>query len=279
MKFNIRKLAYLGGASLIALGLTACGGGGDGYVDVTVSGGTPSGPSTVTSSYYDHNYLENVNGTPSGQASIVDYGTNTTGGSVTFGMSGNQTVSSFTPSAGGGDYWGAPILSAVGFDLNANDNLVPAVAMICNSVSNNGIGPNHQTSTDILVTASATSIFDPTLLAGLQFGQYYQNCEQGNTIPASAVGNAIVFNVDGSATITLPDGAAGTTTFTLSASQMNAALSGIPVQSSIGVLDTYTTFNAYRFVTASGLVTYALVEHGSDSQVNLTSGYVGLWLQ
>jgi hypothetical protein len=277
MNFNIRNLAYLGGASLIAVGLTACGGGGS--ADVTVSNGPPTGPSAVVSNYYDHNYLENVNGIPSGQASIVDYGTNATGGSVTFGMSGSQTVSNFTPSVSGGDYWGAPILSAIGFDFNVDDNLVPAIAMICNAVPNNGIGLNNQTSTDILVTASATSIFDPALLAGLQFGRYYQNCEQGNTIPASTLGNAIVFNVDGSATITVPDGAGGTTTFTLSAGQMNAALSGIPVQSSGGVLDTFTTFNAYRFVTASGMVTYALVEHGSNSQVNLTSGYVGLWLQ
>lgn len=277
MNFNIRKLAYLGGASLIALGLTACGGGG--YADVTVSGGTPSGPSAVVSSYYDFNYLQNVNGVPSGQGSIVDYGTNTSGGSVTFGMYGYQTVSSFTPAVSGGEYWGSPILSAVGFDSNANDGLVPAVAMICNSVPGNGIGPNNQTSTDILVTASATPIYDPTLLAGLRFGTYYQNCEQGNTIPATSGGNAIVFNVDGSATITLPNGAAGIVTFTLSASQMNAALSGIPIQSSGGALDTYTTFNAYRYVTAGGLVTYALVEHGSNSQVNLTNGYVGLWFQ
>lgn len=277
MNFNIKKLAYLGGASLIALGLTACGGGG--YADVTYSGGTPGGPSGIATGYNDFNYLQNVNGVPSGQATIVDYGINTSGGTVTFGMSGYQTVSSFEPAASGGYYWGSPILSAVGFDANANDNLAPAVAMICNSVPNSGIGPNNQTSTDVLVTASATPIVDPTLLAGLQFGSYYQNCEQGNTIPASTSGNAIVFNVDGSATITLPNGAAGTTTFTLSAGQMNAALSGIPIQSNSGVLDAYTTFNAYRYVTASGVVTYALVEHGSNSQANLTSGYVGLWLQ
>lgn len=276
MNLDFRKLAGLGIASITALGLSACGGGG-GYSDEPGSEVYPVVPTAVVSNYYDFNYLQNAIGYAAGQARIVDYGINTTGGSVTFGMPGYQNVSSFAPDANGGGYWGAPITNVVGFSSNANDSLAPAVAMICNSIPNNGIGPNNQTSTDVLVTTSATAIQDPTLLAGLQFNQYYQNCQRSANAPG--LGNSIIFNADGSAIFTIPTNTGSATTFSLSAGQMYSLLSGSPLQNASAALEAFTAFSAYRIVSANGLVTYALVEHGSSSQVNPTFGYVGLWFQ
>jgi hypothetical protein len=277
MNFNIKKITLLTSAALVILSLAACGGGGS--VDVGYSGdNSPPPPAYVNTTYYDFNYLQNVMGLPVGQASIVDYGPNETGGSVTYGLPSNQITSDFTVDSSGNNYWGNNVLTALQFDRNPIDGYAPAVVMVCNSVPNSGVGPNNQTSTDVLVTSTATQLFSGAQLAGIAFGQYYENCVQGGSIPSSPSGDVLIFNVDGSATITTAAGGSQVSgTITLSPSQVSAALQGAPIQISTDTFGAMTTLTAYQYTTLSGATSYAIVEHGSNVSSNLSGGYVAVW--
>ena len=151
MNFQYTKIALILSSVVAALSLSACGGG---AVTVGVDGGGSFVPVALTSSYSDMNFLQNVNGMPAGVASIADYGPGGQTGSITFGPTGMQTTSGYTVSNSGNVYWGSSIYAALGFDTNANDPYTPSLAMVCNPVTNAGVGPNNQTSTDVLISTN-----------------------------------------------------------------------------------------------------------------------------
>jgi len=274
MNLNIKKISLFTAAALLTMALAGCGA----SVGVDYSGdNSPPPPAPIATSYYDFNYLQTVNGSPVGQANIIDY-SGFDGGSVTFGPPGAQVTSDFASDQNGNDYWGNSVLAALEFDSNPIDSYVPAVSMVCNSVPHSGVGPQNQTSTDVLVTTTATQIVSSTQLAGMSFGQYYENCQQGGTIPETASGDALTFNADGSATIATANGGSQVNaTVTLTAAQVSSALQGTPVQIGGGAFGAYTTLTAYKYATASGALSYAIVEHGSSTPNNLTGGYVAIW--
>jgi hypothetical protein len=219
----------------------------------------------VTSQFYDFNYLQDVNGVPVATGSIVDNGANVLG-SVTFGRSG--TTAGFTPQPNGNGYsWYNPISYGNGFGSNPGDVNVPAVAMICQSVPNDG--GSRGKSTDVLVTKSATAITNAASLAGVQFTSYSEDCYAENTSSAvvDSSGN-VTFNVMNNGT---PE------RVSLTAAEFNGALSGTPVSPpGSGAM---VTFNAYRYTDSqSGQARYVLVEHGATTTTNLSRGYLGIWL-
>jgi len=219
----------------------------------------------ITTSYFDFNYLQNINGIPSSTATITESGIPaqlTAVGILRFGPSG--LTSPFNPAIGGGYSWGASIASGMGFNPNAADANVPAVAMICPiSIYTPGIA--YTKSTDILVTSTATPILSAVALAGLTFTQYHQDC-------AAKIGNSVSFDASGNATFTVNQG--GTTApiiLTRTATQVASSLTGTVTTSTSG---NSSLLNAYSYRTAYGLTKYVLVEHGS-----LSGGYVGIWQQ
>ncbi|MFZ6753809.1 hypothetical protein ACO0KY_10600 [Undibacterium sp. Dicai25W] len=274
MNCQFTKIALMCGSVVAALSLSACGGG---TVTVGTDGGGTFVPVAISSSYNDINFLQSVNGTSSGIGSIADYGPGGQTGSIVFGSNGMQSTSGYAVSTSGNVYWGNNIYAALGFDTNANDSYTPSLAMICNPVANGGVGANNETSTDVLVSVGAMQIFSGLQLAGLTFTQYYENCQAGGSIPARTSGNNLTFNADGSATIITVNGGSQVDGIqTLTPTQVNAALQGLPVPT-LGPLGAYTTFTAYQYKNAAGSTNYAVVEHGSYMPVNLTNGYVAVW--
>ena len=239
---------------------------------LTVSGGAPVPVGTVvtpiTTTYRDFNYLQNVNGAASAvTATINDDGTGTLTNNMVFGPT--PTTASFD-FAGGGYTW--PGLSyGNGFNSSSTDANVPAAAMLCESTTSYGVASfGRGKSTDVLVTNTATNITDATLLAGLSFNTYYEDCGTSTTI------NGLSASIDasGNATFHVFNGATPVTV-NLTASQFTSALQGTPTTASAG----FTTFTAYSYITASGMTKYVLVEHGGPTSTGLTAGYVGIWLQ
>jgi len=244
----------------------------------TVSGGAtaPVGTSgsPITSSYVDFNYLQDVNGAASAVTSTInDDGTGILTNNMVFGPT--PTTASFD-FAGGGYTW--PGLSyGNGFNSNSIDANVPAAIMLCQSGTyGGGASYGRGKSIDVLVTNTATPITNATLLAGLSFNTYYEDCgtsttQNGQSASIDASGNATfhIFN--------------GTTLNTLNipAPNFTPALNGYPYTMSFGGGTTgYITYNAYSYTTASGATKYVLVEHGGNgTSTGLSVGYVGIWLQ
>jgi hypothetical protein len=212
----------------------------------------------VTTSFYDFNWLQDVNGTPVASGAIVDNGANVVG-SVTFGTQG--TSAAFIPQLNGNGYsWGSPMSYGNGYGSNPKDKNVPAVAAICQIVPNQGGARGKLT--DVLVTQDATKLTNASQLANVTFNAYFEDCQQsaGETMSFDAAGNISVVTSSGSKSLT--------------AAQATGALSGTPITT-----EGMTTFNAYSYVDSqSGKTRYVLIEHGSDKASGLTRGYLGIWL-
>lgn len=221
----------------------------------------------ITTTYFDFNYLQNVNGIPSSTASIIDNGINA--GSLTFGPTG--IVASFLAVNAGASYnWGAPVNSAMGFSTNTANANAPAVAMICSPATQAGVTLTYTKSTDVLVTSSATSITSAAALANRVFSQYHEDCAPltGQTATFDALGNVTFMVSQGVGVAPAP--------VVVSAAQFNAALAGTPVALQPGG---FTTFTAYSYKNALGVPQYVLVEHGSPAATGLVQGYVSVWQQ
>ncbi len=244
----------------------------------TVSGGAtapvPTSPaSPIVTTYFDFNYLQNVNGAASAvTATISDNGVAGTSQSNNLSFGPTPTVSSFNfVNAGAGYSWGAPMSYGNGFNSSSTDLNVPAAIMLCQSTTSyGGASFGHGKSTDVLVTNAATPITNATLLAGLSFTTYYEDCGTSTTMngqsgSVDASGNATFHVFNGTTPVTV----------SLTASQFNSALTGTPTTAGGG----FTTFTAYSYITASGATKYVLVEHGGPTATGLTGGYVGIWLQ
>ncbi|MFZ6863796.1 hypothetical protein ACO0K7_14280 [Undibacterium sp. Ji67W] len=274
MNSQTTKIALICTSAVAALSLSACGGG---TVSIGIDDGGTFVPVAIVSSYNDINFLQNVNGMSSGIASIANYGPGGQTGSVTFGPVGMQTMSGYAVSPNGNVYWGNNVYAALGFDTNSNDAYAPALAMICNAVVGGSVGNSNIVSTDVLVSTNAVPVYSGLQLAGLRFSQYFENCQAGGTNPPQVGGNNLTFNADGSATIiTVNGGSQVNGVLTLTPTQVNAALQGLPVQT-YGPFGYYTTLSAYQYKNASGLTGYAVVEHGSYMPINLRNGYVAVW--
>jgi hypothetical protein len=236
---------------------------GDGYwVNAKAATAVVAAPTSISASYFDFHYLQNVNGIASSTATITDNGA--AAGSVTFGPA--AIVSSFL-SAGAGYTWGAPITAAQGFDTNAADLKLPAVAEICSPATLGGVALTTVKSTDVLVTSLATPITNVAVLANLTFAQHHLNC-------AATVGQSAVFDANGNVVFAAANGAAAPQIYT--AAQFTSALAGTPVPFATAGS---AVFNAYSYVNASGAIKYVIVGHHSPLVTGLTQGAVGVWLQ
>lgn len=241
----------------------------------TVSGGAsaPVPASPIVTTYFDFNYLQNVNGAASAvTATISDNGVAGTGQTNNLSFGPAPTVSSFNfTNAGAGYSWGVPMSYANGFNSSSTDLNVPAAIMLCQSTTSySGASFGLGKSTDVLVTNAATPITNATLLAGLTFNTYYEDCGTSTTM------NGLSGSIDasGNATFHVFNGSTPATV-SLTASQFTSALTGTPTTAGGG----FTTFTAYSYISTSGATKYVLVEHGGPTATGLTAGYVGIWLQ
>ncbi len=228
----------------------------------------PASPTSVAQ-FNNFYYLQNLNGQPVATATIVDNGANVLG-RLTFGP--NASSAGFTPQANGNGYsWGGAGDSTIsygnGFGSNPTDVNLPAAAMICQRVPNDG--GSRGKSTNVLVSKSAVPITSAAALAGLSFSTAVEDCEvqSGNSAKVDAAGNV---------TFTVTDNGVQKN-ISLTADQFSTALSGTPVSRTGS--DGMVTFNAYSYVDSQSKQTrYALIEHGAAVATGLSRGYLGVWL-
>lgn len=256
---NSQHLVYIGalsGNSFLDLGAVSAW--------LPQSGCSSSAPGTaVTTSFYNFNYLQNVNGVPVATGTIVDKGANVAG-TVTFGAGG--TTAAFTPQLNGEGYsWGSPMSYGNGYGSNPKDRNVPAVAAICQWVA--GTGSARGKLTDVLVTKEATRLTSASQLANIRFTAYAEDCEVKTQ-------ESFVFDEAGNAVFSgFEDGRQ--VSHSVDASQLTNALNGTPIADG-----EFTVFTAYSYVDSqSGRTRYVMVEHGSDKPSGLSRGYLGIWLE
>ena len=249
-----------------------------------LGGAAPVGSSTtpITTTYFDLFYHQDVTGTVASTTSkFIDNGINNAG-SVTYGVGAALQTSAFTPTSAGGYNWGSPISYGMGFNSNYADANVPAVAEICQVVSNhNG---TYQKSVDVLIENSALPITTAAGLAGITFTQYYEDCgnspiqtnNAGTLANATGIAATMAFDANGNLS--------GNNTAT--ASQVNSFLTGavtVPSSSTTTYGGGIVSYNAFKYTTAAGQTKYALVIHGAPTPgTGLTTsgyGFTGLWLQ
>ena len=237
----------------------------------SVQAPTPNAASIVdagtTVQYADFNYQQALSSSAAASGSILDAGTGANG-TVNFG--GSSPASATFVTTDDGYSWGSPLVYGNGFDSNAADLRLPAVAMLCRSVAGDGTGPNSQKSTDVLIPSDAVQLTDASQLIGVSFNRYYEDCLQGGTDPATTTGNTLSFDGAGNASVIVSG-----QTLSATASQVTGALSSTPLVS-LGGQPGSTVFSAFKYTTAYGLTRYVLVEHGSGGS---SSNYIGLWLQ
>lgn len=232
---------------------------------------TPVASSVVaagaTVQYQDFHYLQGLTSSPASMGSILDAGTGANG-SVTFGGATQKTAPFVTTDSGYS--WGSPLVYGNGFNSNADDLRLPAVAMLCQSVAGQGTGSNSQKSTDVFVPANAVQLTAASQLTGVSFNHYYEDCLQGGTEPETTTGSYLSFDGQGNAHVTVSG-----QSLSVTAAQASGALTGTPLVA-LGGQPGSTVFAAFRYTTAYGVTRYVLVEHGSAGSAQ---GYVGVWLQ
>lgn len=264
-------------SSLLGLLIVGCGGGGGSTTSPPASGGAPTSTPVATSAvpitttFIDFNFLQNVNGAASAvAATIYDTATGSQVNNLSFGLT-RQTASYNLPNAYVGGTYSTGVITGMGFvgwPHNTVDSNTPAIAMICQAVAGTGTG-RFGKSTDVLITNAASAITSAATLAGQSFTTVSEDCVTSTTNS----GVSATFDASGNATFKVNSGT-GLTTINLTASQINAMLTGTPNTS-----NGFTTINAYRYVASSGATKYVLVEHGGTTATSPTSGYVAVWLQ
>jgi hypothetical protein len=283
----------------------------DGNVSSPTESSVPPTGSEQNASYLDINALQPVDGSTT-TVNATDSATqnaNGNGGNQDFpatpiGTTGTSTPNFYTtvPDALSLDYsWGGAYF-VDSYSSNPQNPYMGGVEMVCEqtpgngisgtALSTSGIGPQSGTytnlkSTDVLVTSQATPLTTASALAGLSFPIFYEDCSQGDTLPAtvnttSTIYNELQFDSQGNLTATTTNGATtAPQTFTLSASQVTNMLNGQPqtTATSTSGVNSYVTFNAYTFTSAYGMKKTVIVEHGGagTSANSLSRGYVALW--
>ncbi len=274
----------------------------------------PTG-SQQNADYIDINYQQPVDGstttvhaTDSASSNANGQGGNQAFPATPIGSTGLSTPGFYTTTPDNLNtnyYWGPAAIQYVNqYFSNPQNPYMAGATMVCQQVPGNGIsGTAQQTpngngpqggsfsnlkSTDVLVTSQATRLTQAAQLANLTFGNYYEDCSQGDTLPATintagTVYNQLQFDANGNLTVTTTNGGTSATpqTFKLTAAQVTSMLNGTPQTIATGTagVNGYTTFNAYTFTSAYGATKYLIVEHGGSgtSAGNISRGYVGIW--
>lgn len=138
---------------------------------------------------------------------------------------------------------------------------------ICGTASTSSVSDNGFAATDILITASATKVTNISELAGqsFKFNQYCDAENQANpqTLNFDSVGNATFELYTGSSN----SGSLSATT--VSAANFQASMNGTPYGDQ---QQGQVVWTVYRFVTASSLLKYVVIERGSAD-----GNYIGMW--
>jgi len=257
--------------------------------------------------YLDINYLQPVDGSTTTVAETYSPNGNGQGGNQTFpatpvsGTTGLMTssFSTMTPDTLSLNYSWTGSAYVDSFSSNPTNPYMGAVEMVCQIVPGNGIsgtasptpsgiGPQSGTysnlkSTDVLVTSNATPVLNATDLANLTANTYYEDCSQGDTLPASVNTqtttyiNQMQFDANGNLSATHLADNNQPVTVTLTAAQVTAMLKGTPQPDGTS---RYFIIQAYKFTSAYGTPRYVIVEHGGTgtSASSISSGFVGVWV-
>jgi hypothetical protein len=138
---------------------------------------------------------------------------------------------------------------------------------ICGPAPIGSISDNGFAATDVLITASATQITSVSDLAGqtLTFNQYCDPANQANP-------QTLSFDSSGNANFELFTGSTNSgplTAVQVSAASFQGALNGTPYGNT---QQGQVVWTAYRFVTASLVTKYVILERGSAD-----GSYIGIW--
>ena len=287
--------------------------GSDGTVPTPTQASVPPTGSQQNVSYLDINAWQaadgsttTVNATDSAAANANGQGGNQAFPATPIGTTGQSTPYLYTTTADNlalNYSWGPGSIYFVdSYSSNPQNPYMGGVEMVCQQVAGDGIsgtasptsgiGPQGGTytnlkSTDVLVTSQATPLTQASALAGLSFNSYYEDCAQGDTLPAtvnsaSTTYNELQFDAQGNLSATTTNGGTSAPqTLTLTAAQVTAMLQGQPqtATTTTAGVNSYITLNAYRFTSAYGAAKTVIVEHGGagTSASQLSRGYVGVW--
>ncbi|MBR8081684.1 hypothetical protein KDX23_02880 [Burkholderia vietnamiensis] len=264
--------------------LAACGGGGSGNNNSS----TANTLQPFSVAYADYNASVGIPGAPWNGASFVDNmptKTNTETltksgwtGQIIYGVSGNpktiqvnnaalantspiSVVGSSSPRIF--DPYGA---SGTPLGTNNEPNLDGAFE-VCGAAPTGSISDNGYAAADILISGSATQVTSVSELAGKSFvfNQYCDPINQANP-------QTLSFDSAGNANFELYTGSTNSgplTAVQVSAAAFQSAMNGTPyVDSQQG----QTLWTVYRFITATSMLRYVVVERGTAD-----GNYIGMW--
>jgi len=216
--------------------------------------------------------LQNLNATSAYTATFTDKGLGNTG-TLSFGATPVSTTMTPDANGDGGIGYGSPVTAGVAIGTNSKDKNLPAVAMICQSVSGTGTG-SFGKSTDVLVTSNATQITTATAIANQSFTFLREDCLQGGTNPPTTTGNVLAFDANGNVAVT---GNATVLSPTISSVNFSLALNGQAIYNTTS--NAYTVFYAYSYTKQDGSTAYVIIEHDAPGLTGFDKGVISVWSQ
>jgi hypothetical protein len=281
---RLKKTTGVAIGLMATLSLAACGGSNNASpaaappaaASVPVPASAPVAASTAavstvvqTQAYTTYQYLDT---TVVGKAATLTFQPNAFTGELAIGTTNYATLATDIANDAMMTVGGTPIDGITLGELQTGTQqvLTPSVIETCESVAGDGT-PNPAVAN---APTKSTNVFmggifvvDGTALAGHTFGAYYEDCmRDGNPVTPATQSSLII---DGSGNETIFDSRTGlSNTIPVTSTLAQASAAGLHGDWIV----------PYLYVTSTGQLRYALVEHGLIAQGN-TRNFVGIWLE
>jgi hypothetical protein len=273
------KATYLAVGVTAMLALAACGGGDDAPANTTppAQGSNPppdNAPAPATSTEAQTQALttyQYLDTTITGKAATLSFQPNQSTGTLAIGSTNYATLTTDVANDGAMTVGGTPTFgTTLGALRNGAQIMVPSFIETCESVAGDGApnpAVNNAPTKSTNVFTSGIFVVDGTQLAGRKFTAYYEDCMRDGSATTPATHSSLT--IDGVGNETIFDSRTNTTT--------SMPVTGTLQQASpAGLKGDWIV--PYVYVTSTGELRYALIEHGLISAGN-TRNFVGVWLE